>query len=263
VKPARVLLVFAVVGVLGVSLSLVPALLRSSDKRPGGARPVVVRAGRNAQPVIARTPGLAALTRGGERGVTATAPSSSGKPSVDASPFHDVPEVDDLDAIQPGLATAMREARDEARGGIQRAIRRCALQLPDAAFDLEWDAIETFEPDGTGGAVLVSQELHPAVAGAEAFYGCLAEATLGQTRVDLPDGFDTPFQLHSEGHVILDPSLALDEIKREVAALRERLAQPGLTDSARAVLGNHLALYECYAARGPSGRRVCLEASLR
>lgn len=255
-KLARIVLAFAIIGVLGLALSLLPTLVRSPVRRSASARPIVVRAGHDAPPAAARTRPVAPLPR-----ALHVTPARAGDEREEANPFEGVPELRELDAIHTGLAAALRSARGEARGGLNRAARRCTLLLPDEPFDLEWDSIETFEPDGAGGAVLVGQELHPVAGGADSFYRCLADATIGQTRVVLPDGYDGSFQVRGGGRKILDPELEPDEVHREVAALRERLANPRLSDDLRAVLADHLALWECYADRGPAGRRDCLAAS--
>jgi len=251
VKVSRVVAVLAIIGVLGLLLSLVPGRLAPARRHPGAGPPLVVGTATRARPV-ARPPRAAG---------TAAAPSSATLAGDDDDRFAGVPELAELDAVHPGLAAAVREARDEAHAALARAGRRCALLLPDEPVDLEWESIDSFEPDGNGTAVLVSQEIHPAAAGNDAFYRCLAEAAIGQTRLALPPGVDAPFEVRGGGRKILDPTLAPDEIHREVTALRERLANPRLTDGMRAVLADHLALYECYEARGPSARRACLEAA--
>ena len=127
-------------------------------------------------------------------------------------------------------------ALPEARVALVRAGRRCALELPDEATVLEWDAVERYEPDGAGGAALVRADLHPADDGHAAFYRCLAEATVGQIWVQLPDGLTGAFEVRTAGRKILDPVLDPVAVRTEIAALRTRLDDPHLSDDGRAAL---------------------------
>lgn len=188
----------------------------------------------------------------------------AGDPARD-SPSHGtrdaVPTGEELDEVHPGLTAAYRAGVSEARAGLVRARRRCSLLLPDEDFDLEWEQLETFEPDETGGASLAAVEITPARAGHEEFYSCVAERSVGQVRVVLPEGLDSAFQVRTNGRLLLEARPDPVRARSEVDALRRRLAQPGLDDDKRALLRDHLALWECYATHGAEGRRECLEAS--
>lgn len=244
------------VGLLALGLLALKEVRR--EPRP---LPHVARAQRRAPasaPLAA--PSRAAPSAAARAPVAAPPRPTTELPADATTKLEGIPGPEDLDAIHPGLRTAYQRGFSEALAGLTRARHRCALFLPDRDLDLEWEAVETYEPDETGGGVLSGYELHPKRGGEDHFYDCLAEESLGQTRVPLPEGFSGSFQVRTRGQIMWeapDP----DRARAEVEVLRRRLADSSLGDERRAVLAEHLALWQCYADRGPAGRRDCLATS--
>jgi hypothetical protein len=173
-----------------------------------------------------------------------------------------IPRIDELDAIHPGLASAVRQGRGAAKRQRMRDMRECSLLLPDETMALNWDTVETYIIGDDGDAVVDTVDIYPASGDHEEFYACLAAASVGNTHVAAPSGAHGNFQLRDGGRFILDADLTAEDVTDAVANLRRRLDEPQLSESERGVLADHLALWECYATRGLAFRRECREQAV-
>lgn len=94
------------------------------------------------------------------------------------------------------------EAHRGGRTELRRAAARCAPLLPEGTADLEWQEVDSFEPDGSGGAELVDRELDSPAAH-DAFHSCVTDEIVGQLVV-LPAGVGDGWNVRRGGRFSLD-----------------------------------------------------------
>jgi len=218
------------------------------------AEPVALDAGtaRTAPPAVAA-----------RRAPTPSSPAPVAKdPALPAAPSLDVDDYAEpaqLDDTYPGLAKAYSNGMQEARAAfLQRAQWRCALLLPDVETTLEWDALETFDPN-QGSQIMSGLQFSPRAPGNEAFFNCMHDEMVGRVQFAAPEGFHERLQVHGSGRMTVNAAYTDAELRAEIEDLRGRLAEASLGDAKRKALTEHLVLYECYAQRGLARRRECLQ----
>jgi hypothetical protein len=186
-------------------------------------------------------------------------PTSGALPTRPEKPAHwkDIPESSDLDdSYHPGLGKAYQEATYQADGAFRERRNHACLQLlPKDLPRIEYDSLETYEPDGRGNAVLVSETLYPGSGGHEDFYSCLrTNRATGRVRVKLPDGFTKGFELRTGMLFMLGQGeLTSEKVVADIRFFRHRLSDPDLGPEGRAYFENKVRRAECVLAHDLRG----------
>lgn len=173
----------------------------------------------------------------------------------------DVPKPSEIDRQYPGFAKAYDDAFASAQArGWARTERRCLTALPESVKEVRWDTIETFDPLGSSGKMArTTVEYVPSTEEQAPFTKCLAAATQSPLLIDLPEGTSVgaTIEVHNAGIVYIN-DYTDEYLAQEVETLRQRVADPSIGDDRRAMLQDHLELWECYLHFGMSRRRECL-----
>lgn len=249
----QVLPILAVAGIVAI-VAMILLLRRDNHDTDGPARAEI--------PGRATTIGQQPLhaPRSGKLAPPPAATRRPDKPDVaaDAADPDLFPTIADLSGEGRELATAYREARDTMLAQfLARQHRRCFRRHRGNQKEIEWTGLETYAvTDGV--ARLAGLQLTPSFSQAQPFIDCISPGQVGSFEFRVPAGTPHEFTVREGGGIIHYAEPATAELRLEIADLTERLKRDSRLSSARReLLEQHVALWQCYADRGPAKRDEC------
>src|SRR5690349_17023224 len=167
-----------------------------------------------------------------------------------------VPTVDELDKYYPGLRAPYAAARDHMlAAGLRREQRRCLRLLPEQVQEVNWAAVENYDPTEDGRQlVLAGTDFVPGAPEQRAFIECMsaASATAKGSRIELSrdQAIGGRVQVRSGGKIFISSTLTEADVLEEIASLQQRVDERDLGADRKAILKDQLDLYICYRDRG-------------
>ena len=165
-----------------------------------------------------------------------------------------------LDDIHEGLGAAYKNAVAAARAkGFSAELMRCASKLPPLPSDasaVDWEALQTFEPDpdNKGTARLAKTEIYSAHDAPEfqSFFDCVRQMKTPVV-VKLPDRDADGFQVRMPMRISGQP-FSPDMLQEDIKNLRDKLAHPRspLGEGETAFIEARIRWDECVLKEGKS-----------